>query len=182
MKEKTLVFLDMDGVLSDFVNPTLRLLKSEKTEADITHWDMPVLLGLSAHAFWAPQNLNERFWLDLPPYEGAIDFYHELTQYADVHICTSPSLHQNCASHKLQWLQNHLGLAARKSAIVASDKHLLSCMGRILIDDTEKKIHEWELQGGWSFLFPRPWNAKRHRCSLVDGYADALSYVRMMTE
>jgi 5'(3')-deoxyribonucleotidase len=182
MKVKTKLFLDMDGVLSDFVNPTLRRLGSSKTEADITHWDMPHVLGISAQEFWAAQNADERFWLDLPVYEGALEFYHTLTTMADVHICTSPSLHPNCASHKLQWLEVHLGLAARKSAIVGSDKHLLSCMGRILIDDTEKKIAEWEREGGWTFLFPRPWNVKRNRCSLEDGYADALSYVKMMTE
>lgn len=180
---RTKLFLDMDGVLVDFVNPALQALGRTEKDTDIAHWDMAQQLSISNNEFWKAQDQLPNFWLDLKPYEGAKDFYRQLTAMTDVYICTSPSLHDNCASHKLRWLDEHLGRDARMSAIVTAHKSLNACLGRILIDDSVKHIETWEKEGGWTFLFPRPWNTKRHQAQTVaEAYVLALDYVKGMTQ
>jgi 5'(3')-deoxyribonucleotidase len=139
-------------------------------------------LGISLNEFWAPQDQDPEFWFNLKPYPGAVEFYHELTKLADVHICSSPSKHRNCASDKISWVRYHLGEKAADQYYLCRNKSKLSCMGRILIDDTPKHIAGWEKEAGWAFLFPRPWNSKRHVKTIAEAYTSALNYVKLMTQ
>ena len=183
MKPKTLIFCDQDGVLADFVSAALVACGRHNVmkDTDVLNEAMDKQLGMTLSEFWQCQDADLDFWENIKPYPGAVTFYHELCKLGDVRICTSPSLHENCASHKLQWIDRYLGREARIKTIIAKDKHLLACMGRILIDDNEGKIAAWDAEAGWSFLFPRPWNKKRGM-DITAAYADALHYVKTMTQ
>jgi 5'(3')-deoxyribonucleotidase len=180
----TLLFLDMDGVLVDFVSGALGALgRTDLKDTDVTQPDMAQQLQISSEDFWGAQNRDPDFWLNLKPYEGAVEFYEALSRMATVYICSSPSLHVNCASHKLIWLQRYLGHAAASRFFLCREKRLLSCLGRILIDDNDKQVDGWGAEAGWTFLLPRTWNSKRPRfVSTAQSYDDALWYVRSMTQ
>lgn len=183
MKSKTLCFLDADGCVVDFVSGALKALgRTDLKDTDITNPEMYKQLGISSGDFWAAQDKDPDFWQNLAPYPGAVKFYHELAQMVDVYICSSPSLHRRCASDKLNWLRTHLGNEAASKFYLCKDKSKLSCLGRILIDDTEKHVEAWDREAGWTFLFPRPWNSKRHHAKdIAEAYEQALSYVKVMT-
>lgn len=181
---KPLLFLDMDGVIVDFVTGALKALgRTDLKDTDIIQPEMDKQLGLTLSEFWSAQDKIPDFWQNLAPYPGAVEFYVKLTQMADVFICSSPSKHRNCASDKINWLRTHLGEDAAGKFYLCRDKSKLACLGRILIDDTEKHIDAWDREAGWSFLFPRPWNAKRHQAKdIAEAYEQALFYVRTMTQ
>jgi 5'(3')-deoxyribonucleotidase len=174
----------MDGVIVDFVSGALKALGiTHMTDKDIVQAEMDKQLGVSVDDFWAAQHKDPDFWQNLKPYPGAVKFYHELTQLADVHICSCPSKHPRCASDKISWMRNHLGEEASNKFYLCRDKSKLACLGRILIDDNEGHITAWEKEAGWTFLFPRPWNAKRyHAVDIAESYELALAYVRTMTQ
>ena len=107
------VFLDMDGVLCDFVGAVLHALNLP-ADTPVTQIDMAAQLGVLPRVFWGVQEENPDFWFDLRPYPGAVGFVSELTALGfDVYYSTSPSMHRQCASDKLRWLDHHLGLRCR---------------------------------------------------------------------
>jgi 5'-nucleotidase len=111
------IYIDMDGVLCDFVSAYNRD-KKEFPEQEY------------------PQS-QIGFFLNLKPIEGAIESFKELEKHFNVWILTRPSV-QNplCYTEKALWVKNHLGIDVQRRTIMATDKSLLK--GDYLIDDDTK--------------------------------------------
>lgn len=155
---KYTIFCDVDDVLADFVGAALELIGRGKDRHLITEWDMPKCLSMDASTFWLSQDLEEEFWLKLQPYPGISKWVENLRGLGDVYFCTRPSSHVNCASHKLLWLEQHLGKGARDNAILCQKKHLLAGPKRLLIDDCQAHVEAWRDAGGDAVTFPQRWN------------------------
>ena len=156
---KPTIFLDMDGVLCDFVTSALIANCSELKHDQITEWDMAKILGKTPDEFWQAMN-RDSFWFNLEPYDGLVLFYAAMRACGEVYFCTSPAKHYACASDKIAWLRKHLGAEATDGRFfICKDKHLLAGPDRILVDDYDGNIDRWEVAGGIGVLFPRPWNA-----------------------
>lgn len=113
-KSKKLVYIDMDGVLCDFVTP----FELEKKENP----DQPF-----------PQS-RMGFFIELKPIEGSIESFKKLQEFYDVWILSRPSVQNiHCYSEKALWIKQHLGIEAQRRLILATDKSLLK--GDYLIDD-----------------------------------------------
>jgi 5'(3')-deoxyribonucleotidase len=94
------------------------------------------------------------FWVDLPPFEGAIDFVGELNENYTVYLATIPALGKVCAYEKEKWMTRHLPFLDRTRLILCHHKYLL--MGHTLLDDNPKYLRYFH---GNRLLFDKPWNS-----------------------
>lgn len=134
------VFLDMDGVLSDFD-------KHAKSE---NKYNANGKLNYDA--------LDFNWWATMPVFSGALDFYHAVQKLSDnVKFLTGPMISADCFGGKAdwitrfdpaqgKWLLNHLIICPSK------DKQYLAGPNRILVDDRSSNIIAWEKAGGIGVL------------------------------
>ena len=159
------IFLDMDGVLTDFVRATLSLrgqsdllLTWPKGERDIHK-----VMGISKTEFWRiVDNQGADFWAGLPEFAWSKSLVALVREFAPMTILTSPSLSPSCFEGKVRWLYENFPKVDGKrfsDFLIGRPKELLAKPGRILIDDSEANINAFRAAGGEAILFPQPWNA-----------------------
>ncbi len=147
------LFLDMDGVLCDFV--TAAHAACGCTFNPVTYpkgvWPVWEAMGMSESQMWNHIDSFPYFWkqLEIYPWCG------ELLDLADdVKILTSPHYTAECYQGKLvKYIPRSVEL------ILCKSKHLLAKPGRVLIDDSDENCHEWRGAGGIAILFPTVLNA-----------------------
>ena len=160
------IYLDMDGVLADFVTPSLKAAGIPLTHDEVTIWNYfePYM---TAEEFWSKIDAVPNFWLDIEVYPWAHDLFDVCRRIAPVVFCSSPCADPKCAAQKIQWLRNHGFMGAdENNYIFTNDKSQLSQKGRVLIDDSNKNCREFQRpktgvqfpMAGQSIEFPQKWN------------------------
>jgi 5'-nucleotidase len=128
IKNKTIVYVDMDNVLVDFPAGITQLSAGEKKEYEGRYDDTP---GIFAK---------------MPPIEGAVKGFEALSGYFDTYILsTAPWDNPTAWIDKLNWVKKYLtentdpvkGLA-HKRLILSHNKNLNIQEGAYLIDDSHK--------------------------------------------
>ncbi len=155
------VFLDMDGVLTDFVGAMLRLLGREEALQSWPPgvWDMPQALRMEPAELWGRiAREGERFWAELEAYPWVDELLGLVAQFAPFTILSSPSSQPESLSGKLRWLQKRFGPAFR-DYLIGPPKHLCARPDVVLIDDSDENVSRFRLNGGHAILFPQPWNS-----------------------
>jgi len=152
-----MIFLDMDGVLCDFVSAAMRVHGREfvASEWPKGEWDIAKVLGISVGEFWRKINNTDGFWVMLDRYPWSSSLYLELWAMDKVVIATAPSRCPSSYSGKRIWLDKR---SIDSHVMFGSSKHLMAAPGRILIDDGQHNIDAWKAAGGQAILFPQPWN------------------------
>lgn len=168
MSNPTVCFLDMDGVLSDFVTAACFAHSKENPYLDVENHgataSMERLLGLTPEVFWS--RFDESFWRDMPPTEYLKDIVSLVRQYFSkdgIYILTSPAFNPGCIDGKRDWLKKYVPDLS-SHVVFTKHKHLCAAPGRILIDDFESNTSLFKEYGGDSFLFPTKHN-RMHRFS-----------------
>ena len=113
---REIVYIDMDGVLVDF-----------KAGIDALAPDVRQQY---------PDNVDEvpGIFENLRPMPGAIHAYNLLAKFFDTYILSTPPWgNPEAWTHKVLWVQKHLGEPAHKRLILSHHKHLH--VGDYLIDD-----------------------------------------------
>ncbi|HEX2752782.1 MAG TPA: hypothetical protein VHP34_06700 [Alphaproteobacteria bacterium] len=130
------VFLDMDGVLSDFDSHAQTQGKYD--EHGKPKWDQ----------------LDANWWATMPAYDGMKQFYNDMKKIGNVRILTAPTLSSGCYRGKAEWVETQFGKWGLNDLIIcrAMDKHLLARPHHILIDDRQKNVDEWNAAGGIGIL------------------------------
>lgn len=157
------IFLDMDGVLTDFTGDVMRLFGREyNPEEHIGSWDIDDVLDISADELWRKiDEQGSKFWSEMTPLPRAFALYELVRSYADVIITTTPSEHSSSAAGKLEWLDRHFrpsGRRAFRKYMLCVEKHHLAGPGCVLIDDKNENCERFVAAGGQAILFPQPWN------------------------
>ena len=145
------VYLDMDGVLADFVagyNRVAGTSYAQDEELPQSKID-PVFVKIT----------GTNFFETLPKYPSADALVKMIVQkFGHYNICSSPlrNDHENSKQHKTAWLQKHLNPQPREIVITPQKyKHARQPDGtpNILIDDKMKNIAPWRQAGGIGILY-----------------------------
>jgi 5'(3')-deoxyribonucleotidase len=169
------IFLDMDGVLVDFVLPAMRMhgadLTSEYHYPDGFNWDVVgatnYIRGRDHIGYYYPQTvsyedfwkaLGFQWWSSLKPYPWAGLFIQELEKYGSVRLATSAATSE-CAAGKYTWVKKNLPQYLDKLHIGCC-KSDFAQDGALLIDDRDKNCDDFIAAGGMAILVPRPWNKR----------------------
>lgn len=108
------IYVDMDGVLCNFVKAREEALQREP--------DQPF-----------PQS-QFGFWINIEPIEGAIDAFNALSKHYDVWVLSKPSFDNlNSFTEKAFWVNKYFGPKVLRKLILCGNKSLL--IGDYLIDD-----------------------------------------------
>jgi len=158
-----IIYLDLDGVVVDFVSAALKLFDAEHLQKDWPpgEWDITNVLGVSATDFWSRVDARgELFWKNLQVYPWAGCLLNLIDDY-EWYYATSPSRSHRSSSGKVLWMQEQHGTHFRRY-VLGEHKHLLAKSDALLIDDNQKNVERFVENGGKSILFPRPWNRLHH--------------------
>lgn len=168
------IFLDMDGVLTDFVSKVLQVHEAESAmnRWPAGEWSVHKVIGISRKQFWDKlDEIGEEFWAGLDPYPWMAKLLELLGKFAPVTILSSPSQDPSCAAGKMRWLDKHLANGKPfRDFIITQQKHLLAGPKRVLIDDSDKNARRFNEHCGQAIVFPQQWNANH-------AIADKLNFV-----
>lgn len=173
MSLKRKIFLDLDGVVVNFVIPAMRFwnanIEGEHDYPDGCGWDILKATNiyreaqgrppLDAKTFW--DGLNYGFWRHLPLYPFAHQFVESMETYGEVYFATSPTLSSACVAGKFDHIAEEFP-RLRRRLIISADKTVLAQPGAILIDDRDRNVSKFIEAGGQAVLVPRPWNDLGH--------------------
>ena len=115
---KTIIYIDLDGVIADF---------------DKARWEHPLC---NQTPFKGRPDRIPNIYRDLEPIEGALDAVNKLldNERLDIYILsTAPWDNPDAWTHKRLWVEKYFGKKIRKRLILCHHKHLL--IGDYLIDD-----------------------------------------------
>ncbi len=155
-------FLDMDGVIADFVGSTC---KAHGLESPYGHvnclgiFDMEKCWGMTVEKFWEPLATYE-FWADMAKTPEADELVELLIgKFGEKQVCilTHPSAYDGCISAKKAWIDKHYPMLSGQM-LFGSAKQYLAGPDRYLVDDWDKNIKAFKDAGGYGITVPRLWN------------------------
>jgi 5'(3')-deoxyribonucleotidase len=159
-KKDLVIFLDMDGVVANFVKSAMSALNITNysippNESSIEKWNG---VNVTTKEFWESiDKTKEDFWLNIEKYDYSDQLVSLCESYGEVHFLTSPSRNPSCLSGKMMWIQKYYPRLQRRT-ILTSNKYLLADHNRVLIDDTFQKTSKFNQFGGYAILFPQEYN------------------------
>lgn len=151
-------FLDLDGVLVDFVGGAFAL-HGRSLPRRAVQWDFDKQLGIPAADFWAP--MGQAFWagLDWTPEGRLLLGGIEGLFGENVVLLTSPCQTVGAVEGKVDWIRQYLPRYSRRF-FVGPAKHTIAGPGKVLVDDHEGNVTPFVAHGGNAVLVPRPWNRR----------------------
>lgn len=160
------IFLDMDGVLCNFVHAVSNLFGMTEEEL-YRKWEPGVYdvcnpLGISDEEMWKViETQGKGHWANLKPFSWTQELWELCNSYAPTVILTSPSRDPQCLAGKVEWMNEHLGNGEPfRKFLIGPVKEFCAAPGHILIDDSGEKCSEFYAGGGFPITFPQIWNIK----------------------
>lgn len=174
------IFVDLDGVLVDFVAEVCTLHNYTGPQSDFcglgASW-MERVCGdrKKMEEFWDTTGSSVTFWSRLRPTVEYLEILEvcEAAAPGSVGLLSSGACRPEAFAGKMLWVQAYLPLY-RKHLFVGSRKELFAHGDAVLIDDWDENVSRWKSAGGHGILYPRPWNS-------LHGY-NGMSVLRMQLE
>lgn len=163
-------FLDMDGVIADFVGAIHKAHGRPYCYDDPAvrgRFDIEPIWGISTKEFWSTDTYE--FWLGVDPTPEAFEIVASLEALfrpEDIAILTSPSNGSGCVPGKRHWMRRHFP-TYEKRMIFTSAKQFLAGPQRVLVDDRDQNIIDFHAAGGEVILIPRHWNTHHYEADSV---------------
>lgn len=187
MNKLKFCFLDMDGVLVDFVGGVCAAHNRETPYLSPNSYgifEMETVWGISTDEFWTPTQFDG-FWSNLdktPEADNLVELACSKFGTENVCILTSPSDDYRCIPEKQEWIAKHYPKLQRQM-LFGSAKRFLAGPDRLMIDDRDKNIENFRKAGGIGITMPRLWNCEWALSnSSFDAVQEALDYVTVQSE
>ena len=171
--KNTRIYLDIDGVVADFVGATSRLLGFDPSVVD--SWDYYPTIGHTEQSFWdAIRDAGVDFWKSIQPYDWMPELIGKLSDFGEVTLLTAPpprhDLRGPMIAGRIEWIHAVFG-EDFDDYFVGRPKERLAAPDAVLIDDSDSNFSKFASRGGRAILFPQPWNANRSRVADRIGHA-----------
>jgi 5'(3')-deoxyribonucleotidase len=172
MKKINRVFLDMDGVLVDWLNGIREFAGKPESFYDCFR-TAPETLGHEAmdKLFGGREKLgqiqNERpveWWLNLKFFPWAEYLISEVKKNFPVAFLTSPGHCANAAAAKVLWQQKHY---PEIPIIICKHKYLVADEGKVLIDDDAWQTSRFDQAKGFAIQFPNQFRMEQHKLDVI---------------
>jgi len=179
------IFLDMDGVIVDFVNGLCVWYALPCPYDDLSaagEYDCFSLMGLGDGAKMRVMN-NESFWRNLqfmPDGKAILKLVSESS--ASLVLLTDTGGYAHSASGKAGWVERHMpdvpiymvfaSVLGSVGQDTAKAKARFAAPDALLIDDSDKNVEAWQEAGGHAILVPRPWNSRHTLASYAIGIVE----------
>lgn len=151
------IFLDMDGVVADFVAGICAAHGIDRARIPDGQWDFIASLEMTEDRFYAPCRKAE-FWEELPEVPKSRQFVETLRTLAPVVLCSQPTKHPGAFAGKYAWARKVFG-PGLPVCLVEPDKTILARPGAFLIDDNDNWVRRWDEAGGVALLYPTRYNS-----------------------
>lgn len=152
------VFIDMDGVLSDFAGSVMR-------EFGLSHCDcrgrgdIKEICGIDKSKLISICDPTS-FWVELGILEDAKEIVNLVKKYTSrVALLSDPGVFLGAPYGKHIWLQRHFPDLV-DLLILTPSKKLVAHKDAILIEDYDHNIEQFRAAGGAAIMVPRPWNSE----------------------
>jgi hypothetical protein len=171
------IFLDMDGVLADFMRPAMYEHGIEYTMYPNVGWDVVAAcnvinpgIGMTPERFWSAFE-RKSFWSALPKTNLCDRLIYEcklLVGLSNTCILSSCVV-EGSADGKLEWIKKQLPKEMHHNYLFGRSKQFCADRYSILVDDCDANVEAFQEAGGIGILVPRPWN-KLWRIRLATEY------------
>lgn len=160
---KPRLFLDVDGVVANFVRATLGILSGyagrQVLEQEIVMWDVSQILEDHESRERSKKDFEKAgFAATFELYDGAQEAVAEFKKVTDLYFVTAPMMtNPTWMQDRAQWLVRHFDVPANRICFI-TDKFVLQ--GDIMIDDSPKNIEGFLKTNpeGCGLLWERPYN------------------------
>jgi hypothetical protein len=153
------VFLDMDGVLVDFVGGAHRVFGKHYDRTAPLVWEFFKEWGVTFEEFDAKCGIDFWDFLDwMPDGIGIERAVRNKFSLKDIYLLTTPMPNPGSGTGKLRWIKRCMTWAYDRTILSYAPKSLFAKPNTLLIDDKDQNIEEFEAAGGRGILVPRPWN------------------------
>lgn len=156
-------FIDMDGVLTDFVGAACAAHNFPNPYDDPKNYgifDMDKIWGMTPRQFWEPTEAHG-FWELMDKLTGAdhiVEWACKTFSTQRVAILTAPSLGLRCVQEKRNWVRRNYPELVDQ-IIFTGAKQFLAHGTTLLIDDRDKNVTGFRAAGGNAVLYPQLWNS-----------------------
>jgi 5'-nucleotidase len=188
---RPILLLDVDGVLADFVGPTLDYVNTawgyRAQRDDVKCWDIGHALDLAIERRVALRRFWTRpgFCRHLPVLPGALEAVDTLKQYAEIHLVTTPLANCPTWQHEREiWIERYFGISAD---YVHHCYHKRIVDGDVLVDDGVHNIQAWSSWRGrapWAraLLWTASHNTTSNDGIRVHGWDQVIANVRAVAD
>jgi hypothetical protein len=147
MENKYKIYLDMDGVITDFDKRFTDLAGMGPREYESS---------FGKDKFWDFIDSKEKgggvgFWVGMPWMPGGPELYNRVSQH-DHALLSSPSRSESSRIGKHQWKKKYTP-SSKLILALARNKQNYADGNNILIDDRESNIQQWREAGGIGILY-----------------------------
>ncbi|NOQ21613.1 MAG: hypothetical protein GQ565_03035 [Candidatus Aegiribacteria sp.] len=172
-----IAFLDMDGVLANWVGGIHKLLNIPfsvdkwpyKTGREGWHFHNEI--GLSFEQIDGVCDYDLWTNLDWTP-DGRDIYSYTCLVFGrhNIRLLTAPMPNVMSASGKVAWVQKNIPELSKQLIISTAPKSMFARVpDSVLIDDSSDNVDAWRAAGGRAILVPRPWNDDCARADRASG-------------
>ena len=169
------IAIDMDETICDTMSRHLDWYNTEfndqLTKADLENTKIYHCVPPEHAARVRSYPDNPDFFVDIPPYEHAVEVIRELAEHYDIYIATAAMEHPTSFIPKYEWLRKYLPFLSPMNFVFCGNKGIVNA--DYLIDDSSRHFQHF---CGEAVLFSAPHNLSEEGFNRVNNWLDVKAY------